>query len=169
MSRRDRQRYRAVRSTYIFVVIVLLVVVLVETGWIVVGSGQPSSFLTYGAVHTFPPNSFLLNNVPDTFDYHDSWTSTAPVTVYYLTIEQFTEYHGCKASTTPIKCVSGNFTSIGPTKNSNDVFTLAEGCGDYVVVYEFGAVGGTFYPSVMVTYKPSTILTGVCSRTNSSS
>lgn len=167
MSKAARQRLRMKRGAYLTAIVILLIISLAELGWILLA--PPRSFLTYGAVHTLPGDTTLVGNVPDTFDYHDIWTSTAPVTVYYMTLEQYTQYYGCRTMTAPIKCVTGNFTTIGPTESSDDVFTLGEGCADYIVIHQFNGQSGTFYPDITVTYNPSTILTGVCSRPGSSS
>jgi len=121
------------------------------------------NYLIYGGAHNFPGDFYGSEFLPDTFDYHDDWTSTAPIMVYYLSGEQYVQYVTCKASEKPIGCVTGQIqTTIGPTEESNDTFTLGEGCADYVAVYQATGQAGILYPNVTVTYAPSTTLTGVC-------
>ena len=97
-----------------------------------------------------------LETVPDTFDYYDSWTSTVPITVYYLSNTQYVQFTNCGFS-----CVTGKYYSIAPATSSNDVFTLAEGCGGYVAIY-VPCASGTIHPNIAVQYNPSPAATGVC-------
>ena len=108
---------------------------------------------------TASPGYFLYEVVPDTFIYHDTWTSNQPVTVYYFTDVQFSEWYQSGLSG-----VSGAYYTIGPTTSSSDNFYLAEGCGAYVAVYlpSNSNVATTFYPNISITYNPATQTTGAC-------
>lgn len=114
------------------------------------------------ASRNIPLDSVLYETVPDTFDYNDVWTSSSPVTVYYLTVKQASEFFSC--TVTPVSsCVSGTYESFGPATSSNDVFRLAEGCGGYVAVYQpSGKETVTFTPNISITYHPASTATGAC-------
>lgn len=100
--------------------------------------------------------------VPDTFDYNDAWSSTIPITVYYLTLSQFAQFVNCY-SLSRISCVQGTYPIIGPTTSSDDTFRLAEGCGGYIAVY-LATESGILYPNVSVTYNPASAPTGTCAQ-----
>ena len=108
---------------------------------------------------TFGGGYFLFEGVPDTFDYQDSWTATAPVTVYYFSDTQFSDWYQGGSS---LSAVSGTYYSIGPSYSSSDTFTLAEGCGGYVAIYTTTASSVTITPNVSVTYNPASSATGSC-------
>lgn len=103
--------------------------------------------------------------VPDTFDYNVSFSSDTQITVFFFNLDQFVQFHDCGQS-----CVSGNYTCLPnctTTTNaiSNQVFRLAEGCAGYVsVFYQPSSVHGSgqIRPNVVVTYNPSSTLTGWC-------
>jgi cell division protein FtsL len=103
--------------------------------------------------------SWREGGVPDTFALQISFTSTVPVTVYILTLEQYVQFSNCRGD---ISCVSGTYWYFGPSTSLQDgVFTLAEGCGDYVMIYK--SLGdGMIYPNVTITYNPAPEPTGVC-------
>jgi hypothetical protein len=98
---------------------------------------------------------FLFETVPDTFDYHDNFTATAPLSVYYLNSTQFVQWYTSKT-------ISGNYTRYISSEKQSDTFTLAEGCGGYVVIYFF-STAGTIRPNVSATYDPAPRPTGSCS------
>lgn len=114
---------------------------------------------------TIPAGGYLLvETVPDTFDYYDTWSAaTNSVTVYYLTVSQAAQYLTC-TSAPEINCVSGTWYYWGPSTSGNDVFKLAEGCGAYVALYQPSSptTSVTFIPNVSITYNPATSYTGAC-------
>ena len=97
--------------------------------------------------------------VPDTFDYYVTFTSTVPVTVYFLTLAQYTQFAYCNGQ---ISCVSGFYKSDAPTMSAqNLIFKLAEGCADYVAIYKSSA-NGTMSPNIMIGQNPAQFPTGIC-------
>lgn len=92
-------------------------------------------------------------SVPDTFDYYVSFTSTVPVTVYFFTMGQFVQYADCNGDVT---CVSGYYDSISATTSVQPyiLFTLGEGCADYLAIY-VASGSGTLKPDVGVS-RPAT-------------
>ena len=102
-------------------------------------------------------------SVPDTFDYYVSFTSTVNVTVYFFTMGQFVQYSVCGGI---LSCVSGYYDSIGPTTNLGQywVFTLGEGCADYLAIY-VASGNGIMHPNVGVTHNPAQSATGYCAQT----
>lgn len=103
---------------------------------------------------------YWQETVPDAFAYNDVWSSTTPIMVYYLTLAQFVQFSTCTTGIN-IGCVTGSYSSVGPTMQSNDTFTLAEGCGGYIAVYT-ATQTGLIYPNVSITYKPASVATGTC-------
>jgi hypothetical protein len=101
-------------------------------------------------------------SVPDTFDYYVSYTSTVPVTVYFFTMGQFVQYSVCNGD---LSCVSGYYDTIPATESqSMTLFTLAEGCADYLAIY-VASGPGTLYPNVGVTRGPPNAgVTGYCAQ-----
>lgn len=99
---------------------------------------------------------YLLETVPDAFDYHDNFSSTIPVNVYYFNSTQFVQWFTNK----PISGLYVNFTN---TMQQSDTFKLGEGCGGYIVIYSF-ANSGRINPNVSATYDPSSHPTGSCSQ-----
>ena len=112
----------------------------------------------WGVTVTFASTGYLIQNVPDTFDYNDIWTSTAPVTVYYLTDAQYVQFANCGS----ISCVSGSYYDEPSATSANSKFTLGEGCAGYLVIYTTTSSSVTIYPKVSVTYNPASSATGVC-------
>jgi len=101
---------------------------------------------------TMTANGWREGSVPDTFDYYVSFTSTVNVTVYFFTMGQFVQYSVCNGD---ISCVSGYYNSIpAATSQPMTIFTLAEGCADYLAIY-VASGSGTMYPNVGVTPNPS--------------
>ena len=102
--------------------------------------------------------SWLVEGVPDTFDFDVSFTSTTPVTVYFLTYAQLVQF----ANAGSISGVSGQYDFFAATTSiQNRAFSLAEGCAAYVAIFQL-AGAGTISPDVTATYNPSAIATGVC-------
>jgi hypothetical protein len=109
---------------------------------------------------------YLAGGIPDTFTYHLDATSTGPMSVSILTLEDFAKALQC------VDFGNGNTNYCmhhsGTPANSwlrvtsvNFDFHLAEGCADYVVVFT-AASSVTVTPNVSVTYNPATSLTGAC-------
>ena len=106
-------------------------------------------------------NGWREGSVPDTFDYYVSFTSNVSVTVYFFTMGQFVQYSVCNGD---IRCVSGSYDSIPATTNAQQytLFTLGEGCADYLAIY-VASGNGIMRPNVGVTYNPSrNTPTGYC-------
>jgi hypothetical protein len=114
------------------------------------------TFTTWNVNQTCFANCFLFGTIPDTFDYHDTFTSSVPVDVFYFTDIQFVQWY-----VNGTNGISGSYTSYLNTMSQSDTFTLGEGCAGYVVV-EYFATAGTIYPNVSVTYNPASSATGVC-------
>ena len=104
------------------------------------------------------PNWWRQWIVPDTYDVHVSFTSNASIAVYFLTLPQYTQLRYCRNTS----CVAGSYRSISPTTKIADwVFKLAEGCGDYVAIFQ--AVSPTvLYPNISITHNPAPFWTGTC-------
>jgi len=108
---------------------------------------------------TLSSAGWLVEGVPDSFDFIVSFNSTVPVTLYFLSYAQFVQFANSNGS---ISSVSGQYHYYPATTLLRDVmFTLAEACAGYVSVFQF-TQGGTIYPNVAVTYNPSMSATGVC-------
>ena len=114
-----------------------------------------STFVIWNVPVNVSSGYFLFETVPDTFDYHDSFTSTTPVDVFYFNSTQFVQWYSHEN-------VSGDYLNFTNTKVQSDTFTLSEGCGGYVVIYSF-IKAGTIYPNVSATYNPAPKPTGSCS------
>ncbi|MGO9644183.1 MAG: hypothetical protein ACLPY5_05495 [Candidatus Bathyarchaeia archaeon] len=104
-------------------------------------------------------NGWKSEGVPDTFDFSISFNGTVPVTVYFLTFNQYVQFVNSLGS---ISGVSGYYSYYSTrTSLQNGVFRLAEGCGGYIAVFQ--SIGsGIIYPNVVATYNPASSLTGVC-------
>ena len=102
--------------------------------------------------------------MPDTYDYFVSFTSTVPIQVYFLTLGQFVQYTVCNGD---INCVSGYYSSMLASKSqSNAVFKLAEGCGDYVAIY-VASSNGVMVPNISVKQNAAPFITGYCAQVGS--
>jgi len=97
---------------------------------------------------------FLFETVPDTFDYHDNFSSSVPINVYYFNSTQYVQWFTHKT-------ISGNYLNFSSTERQSDTFKLAEGCGGYVVIYSFTTTG-IIYPNISATYNPASKPTGSC-------
>jgi len=109
-------------------------------------------------------NSWREGGVPDTFTYLPQYTSTVPVGIYFLTLQQYVQFYNCPLTsdaTTRITCVSGTYNYYSPTTSLSGIFHLAEGCASYLALY-YSTQSGTVYPNVKVTYNPASSATGVC-------
>jgi hypothetical protein len=107
------------------------------------------------------PNGWREGSVPDTFDYFVSFTSTVNVTVYFFTMGQFVQFSVCNGD---ITCISGSYDSISAsTSVPTTIFTLGEGCADYLAIY-VASSSGTMYPNVGVTQHSANSATGYCAQ-----
>jgi len=110
-------------------------------------------------------NGWREGSVPDTFDYYVSFTSNVNVTVYFFTMGQFVQFSVCNGD---VSCVSGYYNSIPATTNSPQftLFTLGEGCADYLAVYVASGTG-VMHPNVGVTRNAAPSATGYCAQAGS--
>ena len=111
------------------------------------------------------PNWYLAGGIPDTFTYHLQATSTGPMSVSILSLEQWAKAVECfdfTGSTTHY-CMhhSGAVMSWQGVTSVNYDFHLAEGCADYLAVFT-AATPISVTPNVSVTYSPATSATGAC-------
>ena len=108
---------------------------------------------------------YLAASVPDTFTFHLKATSTGPMSVSILTIEQWASAINCvdsgRANTNWCMHHSGAAVSWLGVKSVNYDFHLAEGCADYIAVFT-AATKVTVRPNVSVTYNPARSATGSC-------
>ncbi|HET7465529.1 MAG TPA: hypothetical protein VFL29_02570 [Candidatus Dormibacteraeota bacterium] len=111
------------------------------------------------------PDWSLINNVPDTFTYHLHATSTGPMSVSILTLEQFATaldcVHNGLGRTNDCMHIKPTVVSWLNVRSVDYDFHLAEGCADYMVVFT-SSERVTVTPNVSVTYNPSNTVTGVC-------
>jgi hypothetical protein len=113
-----------------------------------------STFVIWNVPVNVSSGYFLFETVPDTFDYHDNFSSSVPINVYYFNSSQFVQWYSHET-------VSGNYVNYTGTKQQSDTFKLAEGCGGYIVIYSF-VTSGTIFPNVSATYNPAPRPTGSC-------
>ncbi|HEY1419177.1 MAG TPA: hypothetical protein VGG90_00540 [Candidatus Dormibacteraeota bacterium] len=109
---------------------------------------------------------YLAGGIPDTFTYHLQATSTGPMSVSILTLEQWAAAIQCidNGVGTTNYCMhhSGVVISFLNVTTVNYDFHEAEGCADYLSVFTSGSTV-TVTPNVSVTYNPATSTTGACS------
>jgi outer membrane murein-binding lipoprotein Lpp len=112
------------------------------------------------------PTWWLVGGIPDTFTYHLVATSTGPMSVSILTLDQFAAATDCvhagRGPTNYCMHHSGVVWSQLDVTSVNYDFHLAEGCADYLAVFT-AASKVTVTPNVSVTYQPATNATGACS------
>ena len=111
------------------------------------------------------PTYYLAGGVPDTFTYHLHATSTGPMSVSIITLQQWAAAIQCIDNGVGVTnwCMHHNgavWSNLGVTSVSYD-FHLAEGCADYVAVFTAGS-SVTVTPNVSVTYNPAISATGDC-------
>jgi len=112
------------------------------------------------------PDWYLAGGAPDTFTYHLRATSTGPMSISILTLEDFVKAIACvqNGAGSTHYCMhhsgapAGTWTDVTTV---NDDFHAAEGCADYVVVFT-SARNITVTPNVGVTYNPARVSTGSC-------
>lgn len=111
------------------------------------------------------PNYYLAGGIPDTFTYHLQATSTGPMSVSIITLQEWAKAVECfdYTQSTTHYCVHHSgaaWSSLGVSSVNYD-FHLAEGCADYIAVFT-AATPITVTPNVSVTYNPATSATGDC-------
>jgi len=109
---------------------------------------------------------YLAGGAPDTFTYHLRATSTGPMSISILTLEDFALALSCPQNGRGYTnyCMHHTGTPYITFENVTTVnydFHAAEGCADYVVVFT-SAGKITVTPNVGVTYNPSRVSTGSC-------
>lgn len=104
------------------------------------------------------PQQVLLGGVPDTFVLHVSFTSTAPVTLSFLTFHQWTQFDDCNLRAS---CVTSSYPTYPPSTKESVDFTLGAGCAAYLYVLT-ASVPATVQPNVSATYQPAATETGLC-------
>ena len=111
------------------------------------------------------PTWYLAGGIPDTFTYHLQATSTGPMSVSILTLEQWAAAIQCVDLNggTVNYCMHHNGTVLSwlSVTSVNYDFHLAEGCADYMSVFT-SAGSITVTPNVSVTYNPASTTTGTC-------
>lgn len=111
------------------------------------------------------PNSYLAGGIPDTFTYHLQATSTGPMSVSIITLDQWAKAIECFDNTgaSVHYCMhhqGAAWSSLGVTTVNYD-FHLSEGCAAYLAVFT-ASTPITVTPNVSVTYNPATTATGDC-------
>jgi hypothetical protein len=111
------------------------------------------------------PSWYLAAGVPDTFTYHLKVTSSGPMSVSILTLEQWAKAIECVdngvGSTHYCMHHSGTVRSWLGVTSVNFDFHDAEGCADYMAVMTAPAKVSVT-PDVSVTYNPAARATGSC-------
>lgn len=113
----------------------------------------------WSSAETLHSGGWLEEGVPDAFDFYVSFNSTVPVTVYFLSFGQYVQFANSGGSISAVKGQYDHFPATTSLKKT--IFTLAEGCGDYVSVFQSSA-SGVIYPKIIATYNPALSGTGVC-------
>ena len=111
-------------------------------------------------------STYLAGGIPDTFTYHLQATSTGPMSVSILTLEDFAKALQCIDYGTGVTnyCMHHTGTPVNSWLSVTSVnfdFHLAEGCADYLAVFT-AASSVTVKPNVSVTYNPASSATGTC-------
>jgi hypothetical protein len=108
---------------------------------------------------------YLAGGIPDTFTYHLIATSTGPMSISILKLEDFASARACVANgygpTDYCMHHSGAYKSWFNVTSINYDFHLAEGCADYMAVFT-SASTIKVTPNVSVTYNPASAPTGAC-------
>jgi hypothetical protein len=108
---------------------------------------------------------YLAGGIPDTFTYHLEATSSGPMSVSILRLEDFAKASQCVnyGGGTTNYCMHHNGTVISwlNVTSVNYDFHNAEGCADYIAVFT-SASSVTVTPNVSVTYNPASGPTGAC-------
>lgn len=114
--------------------------------------------------HIANSSYYLAGGIPDTFTYHLQATSTGPMSVSIMTLEQWVAANSCvQQGGTTNYCMHHSGSAVGwlNVTSVNYDFHLAEGCADYIAVFT-AASSVTVTPNVSVTYNPADHSTGAC-------
>jgi hypothetical protein len=108
---------------------------------------------------------YLAGGIPDTFTYHLQATSTGPMSISILTLQDWSKAIECvdagRGATNWCMHHSGGYKSWFDVTSISYDFHLAEGCADYMAVFtSAGTIKVT--PNVSVTYNPAPAPTGAC-------
>jgi type II secretory pathway pseudopilin PulG len=106
------------------------------------------------------PDKVRVGGVPDTFVLHVTFTATVPISLYFLTLQQWEQYDRCGFD---VGCVQGTYYGYSPSSSETINFDGARGCADYVYVLA-ATQEGTMQPNVTATYNPASQATGVCAQ-----
>jgi hypothetical protein len=114
------------------------------------------------------PDYYLAGGAPDTFTYHLQATSTGPMSISILTLQDFAAALTCVQTGRGVTnyCMHHSGTPYNTWENVTSVsydFHEAEGCAGYVVVFT-SAGDITVKPNVSVTYNPASASTGFCAK-----
>ncbi|MGH7882335.1 MAG: hypothetical protein ACREN8_05450 [Candidatus Dormibacteraceae bacterium] len=111
-----------------------------------------------GGPCTVGPGQVRVGGVPDTFSFHVSYQATVPVSLYFLTFHQWTQFDSCGFQT---RCISDAFEAYPPTPHRDVTFDKSTGCAGYLFVLS-SPTSGTITPDVEASYRPADKPTGVC-------
>ncbi|HEX9094847.1 MAG TPA: hypothetical protein VF990_01970 [Candidatus Dormibacteraeota bacterium] len=112
------------------------------------------------------PDWYLAGGAPDTFTYHLRATSTGPMSISILTLQDFAAALSCPQNGRGVTnyCMHHTGSPYITFENVTTVnydFHAAEGCAGYVVVFT-SADSIMVTPNVSVTYNPARTSTGSC-------
>jgi type II secretory pathway pseudopilin PulG len=113
-----------------------------------------------GGPCTVGPSEVRVGGVPDTFVFHVRYSATVPVSLYFFTFHQWSQYDadGCGFQ---LSCVQGKYDSYAASTSRDITFDKSTGCAGYVFVLA-SSRPGTISPDVEATYQPADHPTGVC-------
>jgi hypothetical protein len=108
---------------------------------------------------------YLAGGIPDTFTYHLEATSTGPMSISILTVQDWAKAIECvdygRGPTNYCMHHSGGYKSWFNVTSISYDFHLSEGCAAYMAVFtSAGTIKVT--PNVSVTYNPASAPTGSC-------
>lgn len=124
------------------------------------------TLVTWNTPQTIKDNTaYLAAGVPDTFTLHLQVTSSGPMSISILTIEEFAAGVQCVRNGVAVTnwCMHHQNSEISwlDRTSVNYDFHKAEGCADYIVVMT-AASAVTVTPNISVTYNPASGPTGAC-------
>ena len=121
---------------------------------------------TWSSPMTIKDNMTVIESpVPDAFTLHLQLTSTGPINVSILTLDQYVAARECVSNRVAVTnwCMHHQNSEVSflDKTSVNYDFHKAEGCADYIVVIT-SASAVTITPNVSVTYNPASGPTGTC-------
>jgi hypothetical protein len=113
------------------------------------GPGNPAfeSWNACGGPCALPEGTIAVYAVPGVFQVQLALKATAPIRVYVLTLDQFAQFAGCRASTS---CVVGAYRAFGPATSIDEVVNA---CTASVLVVQ-ADTSTTLSPDVKERYLP---------------